>query len=213
MNCINLIEFFNKRNALEIGGPSIWMEFLYPYLEKITFFNNPICMKKYIPSNHSHEIVYGDATNKMDLEQFSSSLFDLCFSSHVLEHIANPIKSLNIWKELLIKNGLIINVVPNKTLCWDRNREYTSLSHLMQDYENDITENDMTHIHESSCMIETRPSYFSDVGDTNESRIIHHHIFSKETIVNIHEFVGFKTVFCDYLEDYPLHLTYIGKYE
>jgi len=211
MNCINLIELFNKKNALEIGGPSIWMDYLYPHLEKIIFFNNSISLKAYTPSNHSHDIVYGDATNKKDLEQFFHSKFNLCFTSHVLEHVANPIKSLNIWKQVLDENGLIINVVPNKILCWDRNREYTSLSHLMEDYENDISENDMTHVCESSCMVETRPSYFSDVGVTNEYRIIHHHVFSKETMIHIHEFVGFKTIFCDYLEDYPLHLTYIGK--
>ena len=126
-----------------------------------------------------------------------------------MEHIANPIKVLNIWKKCLIPSGCIINIVPNKNCCWDVNREYTTNEHLLQDYISNITENDMTHVEEASCM--PRPNFFEEVGECNESRIIHHHVFDVSNLTFIHEYSGFKTENC-YIDDTDrLQLVYIGR--
>lgn len=215
MNLQNLISFFKNKNAIEIGGPSLWMNYLYPHLSSIVYFNCKDGMQAYSESyNQSNtvKINFGDILNVEDVKCFKNN-FNLCFSSHVFEHIANPIKALNNCKETLSKSGTIITVVPNKYLCWDKERPFTCISHLIEDYNKNTSELDLTHVHESSCMLETRPTYYEDVGKNNEKRVIHHHVFSTQVLQELHEYCGFKTVFCGEITDYPLHLTYIGQYE
>lgn len=215
MNLQNLIAFFENKTAIEIGGPSLWMNYLYAHLKSIVYFNSKDGMKAYSESynqSNSVNIHFGDIVNADEIAAFKNN-FDLCFSSHVLEHIANPIKALHNCRAVLNKSGMLITVVPNKLLRWDRERPYTSMLHLLEDFNNNTSESDLTHLHESSCMIETRPTYYADVGETNDKRVMHHHVFSREILQELHEFCGFKTIFCGEIQDYPLHLTYIGYYE
>ena len=43
-------------------------------------------------------------------------------------------------------------------------------------------------------MIEAKPSYFQDVGASNSTRIMHHHVFSAEILSLCHEYCGFSTI-------------------
>jgi SAM-dependent methyltransferase len=202
------------KNVLEIGGPS---KLLNPYYElcKTTSFLNLNISK----SVHSQDVFPknnissydGDACDPNTFKKYSLfDNFDLLLSSHTLEHFANPLKTLFLWKSCLKTGGKIITIVPNKNFCWDRNRFYTSFQHILDDYENKIEENDMTHLDESSCMVETRPSYFENVGASNSTRIIHHHVFSTEILSLCHEYCGFSTTKCFIYEKDPLQMVYIG---
>lgn len=205
----DLRDFFKQKRALEIGGPSSLLNSLYGYLEDLTILNYKPAMSKHSQVGEAGSIVYGDATDESIINQFDNQ-FELIITSHTLEHIANPIKALKIWNQLLGPGGVILNIVPCKNHCWDRARNYTTFNHLVQDFQNNTQEDDMTHIHESACMIETRPNYYMDVGDSNMSRIIHHHVFDKILLSEIHSYAGFNHIFSDNLEDDPLQLTYIG---
>jgi len=205
----DLKDFFEQKRALEIGGPSSLLNPLYNHLKQLTIFNYEPAMSKHSQVGKTDNIVYGDATDESIIDQFDDK-FELIITSHTLEHIANPIKALKIWNKLLAPNGIILNIVPCKNHCWDRARNYTTLNHLIHDFENITQEDDMAHVHESACMIETRPNYYNDVGDSNMSRIIHHHVFSKSLLSEMHFYAGFNHIFSDNLEDDPLQLTYIG---
>lgn len=214
MKIDTLNEYLNtKNNILEIGGPSLWLLPFYNKKANFLFFNympSLIChtnlSNEYLPGTYK----YGDAVNEQDLKILEDSTFDLILNSHILEHIANPIKALNLWKNFLYKNDVIITIVPDKRYCWDKNRNYTTYEHLLEDYYNNTSENDMTHLEDASCMMATRPTYFLDVGKDNDKRIIHHHVYSNEVLQKIHEFVGYETLFCENLEQEKLHLVYIG---
>lgn len=210
MDDLLLGSFFLKRTALEIGGPSQLLHQYYPYLKNIDYLNNVSGMSSFAHTKISDDIYDCDATSDQIYTLLQNKIFDLLILSHTLEHIANPVKALKMWLKLLTKQGIIINIVPDKNYCWDRDREYTTFDHILQDYNSNIQENDMTHVHESSCMLETRPSYYEDVGTFNEKRIIHHHVFSKEVLKQIHEYAGYKTLFCENKKDDPLQLIYIG---
>jgi SAM-dependent methyltransferase len=43
-----------------------------------------------------------------------SYIYDFCFASHVLEHIANPLKALQGWIRIVKPGGHIILVLPEK---------------------------------------------------------------------------------------------------
>jgi len=204
-------KYFIKHNVLEIGGPSKWLESFYSLTGKITYLNHRASMEAHHHTQIGNNIRFGDATNPNDLNAFKNIKFDLLILSHTFEHIANPIKALFLWKKLLSNNGVIINIVPDKNHCWDKERPYTDMNHLIKDYEKNITENDMTHVDEASCMIVSRPNYYNDVGEDNENRVIHHHVYSKETLTQVHEMVGFKTLECDNLDTDRLQLIYIGE--
>lgn len=204
----------SNKKVLEIGGPSKLLSSIYESFDSICFLNlnesSKVHSQSSLPKNtlFNHE---GDASDFKSFEEHSLlNKFDLVLSCHTLEHFANPIKALFLWNSCILTNGKIITIVPNKEHCWDKNRPHTSFDHILKDYKNKTEETDMTHVYESSCMIETRPSYFEDVGTSNSTRVIHHHVFSPEVLAKCHEYCGFSTLDCYIDPKDPLQIVYIG---
>jgi hypothetical protein len=209
-----LLKYAKNKKALEIGGPSRLLDFLYPHLDSLDILNHPESFSKHSQqgniSNLSPTVFLGDAVTS-DILKIDRK-YDLIITSHTLEHIANPIKAVQLWSNLLISNGIILNIVPNKDQCWDRKREYTTIEHLIDDYVNDTTENDMTHIHESSCMQESKPDYYEEVGYNNKFRIIHHHCFDNKSLIGLHEYNSmYNTLECYTATNDTLQLIYVGE--
>lgn len=68
--------------------------------------------------------------------------FDLVIANHVLEHIANPIKWINMAAELLHENGLLFISLPDKRRSFDQFRANTQLSHVVADFlQNEVVTN------------------------------------------------------------------------
>jgi SAM-dependent methyltransferase len=210
-----LKNIFKNKKILDIGGPSEWLNELYKN-EKIFFFNREELMDIFLQFN-SNNIINGDITKEDDLIKIKDLNLDIAVSSHVLEHIANPIKSIKNIYNILQKDALIITVIPNKKNCWDKDREDTSLEHLMNDYIKDTSEDDMSHAEEASCIINglngwgARPNYYKEIENNNKNRLIHHHVFNIETLTKIHEYANFKTLRCETLKEDSLHMIYIGQ--
>lgn len=87
---------------------------------------------------------YGDA---MDLPFLDDSL-DYVASSHVLEHVADPVGALLEWTRVLKDQGIIYLVVPHRALTFDRTRPLTPIAHMLEDHANGTTPVDGTHIDE-----------------------------------------------------------------
>jgi SAM-dependent methyltransferase len=225
-----LRNIFKNKKILDIGGPTAWLNELYKN-EKVLFFNRKELMdvffqfkdhNRMIQSTHEDDIVNGDITKEEDLIKLKNLDLDIALSSHLLEHIADPIKLIkNIWN-ILQKDALIITVTPNKERCWDKDRVTTSFDHIINDYVNETSEDDMTHAEEASCVINgfdgnglkgwgANPNYYKQIEDNNKNRIIHHHVFDIETLIKVHEYANFKTLICETLREDSLHTIYIGK--
>jgi ubiquinone/menaquinone biosynthesis C-methylase UbiE len=82
------------------------------------------------------------------LDEIADEKYDFLLSSHNLEHIANPLKAVKEWVRVLKPGGFILLVLPDKRFTFDRNRPYTSFSHILSDFESNIGEDDLTHLSE-----------------------------------------------------------------
>ena len=85
-----------------------------------------------------------------DLSTFKDNTVEEIYASHVLEYFDrnDVINVLTEWKRVLKKNGKLLLILPNKINNFDHKRPYTSFSHILSDYENKVTEDDMTHYEE-----------------------------------------------------------------
>jgi SAM-dependent methyltransferase len=75
-------------------------------------------------------------------------------TSHVLEHVANPVAALAEWYRVLRPGGIIYLVVPDRRRTWDHSRPLTPVTHLLEDFERGTTAADATHIDEFALGID-----------------------------------------------------------
>lgn len=134
-----------------------------------------------------------------------------------MEHIANPIKALKEWCRVLKSEGLLVLVLPDKRFTFDKNREYTLFSHLLNDYHSGVEESDTTHLDEILSLHDL--SYDPLAGNDYTkfkircqnniiNRCMHHHVFSEENIKQMFDFVGLKTVSQQFVP--PYHQIILG---
>jgi SAM-dependent methyltransferase len=70
---------------------------------------------------------------------------DFIFSSHVFEHLANPLGHLQYWFSKLKRGGLILAIVPDLAGCKDYVYRPCSLSEILQEYHQEIMEPNLEH--------------------------------------------------------------------
>jgi len=204
------------KNGLEIGGPSNFFRQkshypVYLYAKNIdgVNFNSSTIWEGEIKGGYTYQYLKDQPKGRQyiaeaaDLDGVENNKYDFLLSCHSLEHIANPIKALKRWSEVLKPGGTIALVVPNKKYCFDINRPYTSFEHIKKDYEEDTNETDTTHFDDVLSLhdISKDPgvSSFEDLKtrtlDNFRNRCVHHHVFSFDVIRKLLEFCDFKVHF------------------
>lgn len=206
---INPINYFKDLTALESGGPSEPFRNLGVYqivksCDNINFTNEVWLENK--PAGHFvyHDKILGnnfwaDATN---LPLFEDNSYDLLLSSDNLEHIANPLRALHEWKRLVKNNGYVFLILPRKESNFDHLRPYTEFEHILDDFKNNVTEHDMTHLDEILELhdLERDPwakpfEWFKQRSlDNIKHRCLHHHVFNIDLIKLIFDYMNFETI-------------------
>jgi predicted SAM-dependent methyltransferase len=74
--------------------------------------------------------------------------FDFVCSSHVLEHLSNPILALREWMRVIKYDGIVYCGVPDKRFTFDHKRKRTALQHLVKDYKQNVSTEDLTHLYD-----------------------------------------------------------------
>jgi hypothetical protein len=169
--------------------------------------------EKYYYYQNKKGIQYiGDCSDKNIINNIDKK-YDLILSSHQIEHLANPIKTLLLYKKLLNINGYILSIIPNKNMFWDINREYTTIEHMLNDYNNNIGEDDKTHLYENlnTSQYKSSEDLTSKAYVNYKTRVMHHHCFNDELVKNMFEYVGFETLYCFVFDKDPLQIIYFGK--
>lgn len=191
-------------SGIEIGGPSGIFKLKLPVYKSCSnmsfanFSNETIWEGKIQDSCNYYEDKVGNQyiAEASDLSIFSDRQFDFLLSSNCLEHVANPIKALSEWKR--ITSGKIILIVPRKDFNFDHKRPITSFNHLLEDFDNDVNESDLTHLDEILSLHDLEldaPSgsfeqFHQRSLENYNNRCLHHHVFDNVLVGQI----------CDYLD-------------
>lgn len=136
---------------------------------------------------------------------------DFVLSSHVLEHLADPLRALREWRRVLRPGGHLFLLLPHGARTFDHRRPVTEWSHLMADFEGQTPETDRTHV--DDCLRLTDTNHWSFVSsedvhslfDTNvESRNVHHHVFDLALAQKAVAFAGFRILTAQLV--FPFHI-------
>ena len=192
------LSFFRNKRGLEIAGPSkIFQDLgpvpIYSVVADLDDFSFPRPhewggrnLRKgktyfYNPGNKAGRQFIGDAVN---LTGIPSGCYDFLMASHVIEHIANPIKAVSEWIRVLKPRGVMLLIVPHRDGTFDRKRPLTELKHLCNDYENGVPENDRTHFAEVQKLSTKQfpKEWFDSCGI---HRGLHHHVFDTRLIIEV----------------------------
>lgn len=228
INCFSDITQYirgKSMNCLEIGGPTLLFTDRYPYtvynlfntIDNINLYNLSDSFIT-IKNNNDNKIFTNTYTQLSEIDK----KYDIIISSHCIEHMANPIKILKSFKKLLNKRSYILSFLPNKSEFWDSIRPTTSIEHIIQDYINNIDEDDNTHEEENLSVNHPykidnnhpdKPvniSYEEMVKNNINYRLMHHHCFDLNLCIQLHEYLNFKTLACFISPNDSLQIIYFG---
>jgi SAM-dependent methyltransferase len=195
--------------GLEIGGPSAVFTAtgllpLYPLLEAIdgvqwateTAWHDLDAALGYCPEGTRRgELHVLDGVDPVGLADGS---YDVVMSSHVLEHIANPLRALAAWRRVTRPTGHLLLVAPQMSGTFDHRRALTSLEHTVEDFERGVDEDDLTHVEETLRLHDrTRDG---EAGDGEQwaaqrrsnprTRLLHHHTFTTPSLLALLDHAG-----------------------
>lgn len=203
------IEPLQGASALEIGGPSAVFAAggllpVYPALASIdgvqwaaeTVWHSLDREHGYRPEGTRRgELLVIDG---VDLDGLSANRFDVTMSSHVIEHLANPLRALAAWRRITRPDGYLLLIAPHMAGTFDHRRAPTPLGHMIEDFERGVGEDDLTHLEETLRLHDR--SRDSESGDheswatrrrNNEAtRVLHHHTFTTRSLLALLDYAG-----------------------
>ncbi len=222
--------FFQGKIGLEIGGPSgnfkrsglLPVYTLADRIDNCNFSNNTTwegnitegATFHYDKRHNPGKQYISEATN---LDSIKSGSYDFVLSSHTLEHIANPLQALSEWVRVIKENGLLVLVVPHQDGTFDHRRPVTSLDHLILDFEQQIIEEDLTHLVEILRLHDlTMDPGAGDFelfrrrsGKNFENRCLHHHVFDTNLAVEVIDYTGLQIIAVESCK--PFHIVVIAQ--
>jgi SAM-dependent methyltransferase len=223
-------EMVRDGTGIEIGGPSPMFAWggLIPVYAHARQIDN---------INFAHKTIWEDTTKeggsfrfhsrKSPGQQFvaegahlsliPSDKYDFVLSSHMLEHTANPLRALDEWRRVLKPGGALVLVVPARDGAFDHRRPITTMAHLVEDFEKNVGEDDLTHVSEILRLHDlskdpgaTDTAAFRKRAARNaEFRSLHHHVFDTRLAVDAVFHAGFEPVAAEALE--PCHIVVLAR--
>ncbi|WP_254064322.1 methyltransferase domain-containing protein [Granulicella sp. S156] len=192
---ISLVE---GKSGLEIGGPSaVFRErgSPLPIYKKVGSLDNCDISRSTVWASHSDSYAFSPQRpagrnifcDGSDLSTIANKSYDFILSCHNLEHFANPVKALKEWQRVTRPGGALVLVLPNYSRTFDHRRAPTPVSHMLQDYDQNIQEDDLTHLPEILLMHDlsmdrsagTREAFRERSQKNFTNRCLHHHVFDE----------------------------------
>ena len=215
---------FRNKRGLEIGGKSIIFteKGVLPIygvadcIDGLNFASNTLWEEQLRvgqPYVGSGKQFIGEASL---MEGFTEGNYDFIVSSHCLEHIANPLKAISNWLRLLKERGALLLVVPDRRYSFDHRRHVASFGHLLEDFNNDIGEDDLTHLSEILRLHDlamdlpagSAENFKNRCLDNFNIRGMHHHCFDEDLLREIYRYFRMKILFVK--SDKPNNLIILG---
>jgi SAM-dependent methyltransferase len=200
-------------SALEIGGPSAVFGAdgllpIYPLLARVdgvqwaadTVWHSLDSAHGYRPDG----VRVGDLhlIDSIDLDPITDDCYDAVVSSHVLEHIANPLRALHAWRRVTRPFGHVLIVAPHMAGTFDHRRAVTSLRHMIEDFEREVGEDDLTHLEETLRLHDRardaepgdQDAWAARRRDNVATRVLHHHTFTTPTLLLLLDHAGLELI-------------------
>jgi len=226
---IKMAATFHNQVGLEVGGPSALFNFKSAFpiylhakmIDGVNFSNHTLWegeiqqgnLYKYYKNKQGFQFI-GEAA---DLSAVKDASYEFVLSCHSLEHVANPIKALKDWSRVMKQHGRLVLVLPDKEFTFDHNRPITTLTHLIEDYNNHVTESDTTHFEEVIALhdfkydafVKSKEDLINRTHLNIENRAVHHHVFNLGLIKELLVYCGFEMV---HQQTYPpFHLVSVAQ--
>lgn len=215
--------------GIEIGGPSPifaqgGMIPIYPLVERVDSVNfaSSTLWEGEIEEGASFNFSRGKAPGRQfiaegaDLHMIPDGDYDFVLSSHVLEHIANPLKAVAEWMRLLKPGGGLVLVLPHRDGTFDHRRPITTMQHLIEDFEMNMSEDDLTHLpevlelHDLSKDPGVTEAIFRERAGRNPlARTVHHHVFDTRLAMAVVNKSGLELLAIEPLM--PYHIIVIAR--
>jgi SAM-dependent methyltransferase len=221
---------FDSRVGLEVGGPSPIFTArgcipVYPLAARIDNCNFG-AETLWEGKVHEGDTFTFDAAKQPgrqyvadagNLQFLPDAQYDFVLSSHCIEHLANPLQALAEWVRVLKQNGLLVLVVPHKDGTFDHRRPVTPMAHLIQDFDAQMTERDLTHLEEILKLHDLGrdpeaggPEAFAERSRKNfENRCLHHHVFDARLAVEVVNHVRLQILAVEMFR--PYHIIVIAR--
>jgi SAM-dependent methyltransferase len=203
-----LTKITSNKTGVEIGGPSALGDIIYKNANNM---DNVIFSKNTIWSNHLDEeynyyngktgkVIINDAVNISSVE---NEHYDFVFASHILEHVANPLKAIKEWLRIIKNDGFIIIVVPEKSQCFDYKRDYSDFSTLLSQYEKDVGEDDLSTLTEIMLKHDLNmdlaagnlDEFYKRSLDNFNNRCLHHYVYNGDLLLEICKYFKEKMIY------------------
>lgn len=129
--------------------------------------------------------IIGDAETFANVPDKS---YDFVVSAHVIEHMRNPLGSIEQWCRVIKPGGKLYLIVPDKRVIFDKQRVRTTLEHLILDYYRPSRERDLEHCLDYGVFVHNKRGSeaikeMDNIVNTDYS--IHFHTFIPQDLVNI----------------------------
>lgn len=202
-----LIDKLQGKRGIEIGGPTDLFFNIYDKCaacDNVNFSPDTVWAKNSTGIFTYQDKILGgsliaEATQMYSIEDCG---YDFVLSSNNLEHIANPLKALKEFARIVRTNGIVLTLVPMKEGIFDHNRNYTTFEHLLEDYNNDTGEDDLSHLQEIIMQHDYdmdpqcggREKFIERAKKNVENRCLHHHVFEELCLRKAFVFVGLKVI-------------------
>src|ERR1700735_356391 len=152
-----------------------------------------------------------------DLAPISDEAYECVLASHCLEHVANPLRALAEWTRVLGPDGLLLLIMPHREGTFDWRRRVTTLEHMISDRENNVGENDLTHLAEilelHDLSRDKAPGSMEQFRqrclDNYSKRAMHHHVFDTPSTIRMLDYCDFKILRVDNLK--PYHIVVLAQ--
>jgi len=218
------------KRGLEVGGPSSAFRddaFIPVYRSLASLdgcnFRSATIWEGFLQEGQTYQFLdgrepgYQYLLEATDLSPIESGAYEAVVSAHMLEHSADPIKALVEWIRVIRTGGILLLVLPHKDGTFDRRRPCTTLSHMKEDHEKDVGEDDLTHLPEILELHDlTRDPPAGDPEafrvrslDNLNNRGMHHHVFDIRTAVELVDHVGLQILVADTAK--PFHIVILAR--
>jgi SAM-dependent methyltransferase len=152
-----------------------------------------------------------------DLDGLPDGAYDAVICSHVIEHLANPLRGLAAWRRVAKADGHLLLVAPHHEGTFDRRRPVTPLEHMVQDLAADTGEDDLTHLEETLALHDhardvpqDRAAWEAERRDNLATRVLHHHVFSTPSLLALLDHAGLELLAAE--TRFPHDIYVLGRF-